>query len=764
MQLSRFPQLMLGGFLLVNTVTVLAQSAPADTLEEVVVTAQRRQEKLQEVPISMSAITGATLDNLGAKDFSDFASGIPNLAIGTGSGAGGNGSAFGVSSTRAVAIRGVAGNNTTAFYLNDTPVPLSLDPRVVDIDRVEVLRGPQGTLFGASSMGGTVRLVTREPSSEKFSARVEVEGSYTNKGGGGYSSSGTLNLPVIQGNVGLRLNAFSAFDPGLYTRTWGMAQDPRSPILPYPPGGPPSVGSKAHVGSEQSTGFSASLAITPQAVQGLSITPMIMYQHSASNGYPLADYTPDNFVQTRQFNLGDAVDDKWTFAGLTARQELAFGRFIASGTYFYRRAEDIEDTSDSNALVFWGLDYYVPAPLLNILFTKTYTQEVRFESTFEGPVQLVAGYFHSHSDRRFYEIYDSPGLDQAYQVSHPGAGGLGTDLQYTQNTPNTDRQKGWFVDVSLKLTDKAQVSAGVRRAYLDHEGAYTADGPLNGGHSGPPDTWSRHGENQTAPRFTGKYQFTPDHMMYLSAAKGFRIGGTNSLLPQDLCGADLAQLGLTNGEGFKSDSLWSYEVGAKDTFAGNRVRTRAALYRINWKNIQQSVYLPCTFSVTANSGAATSKGAEFEMDMAVIEHLTLNLAVGYEDMKITEATASSRTIVGQPLTGVPKWSGSVTAQYLIPLGEREAFLRGQWEFTSDRKSFINVAPQDGGRDLPAYNILNLRGGVKQGPWEATLYLNNVFDKRGIVGDLMPEGAELPDRPRWFVTRPRTVGLSLRREF
>ncbi len=130
-------------------------AAPAaEQLEDVVVTAQRRAEKLQDVPISMSAVTGATLENFGDKSFTDYALSIPNLAQSTGAGAGGNGNAFGVSSTRAIAIRGVFGNNTTGFYLNDTPVPMSLDPRVVDIDRIEVLRGPQGTLFGQGSMGG----------------------------------------------------------------------------------------------------------------------------------------------------------------------------------------------------------------------------------------------------------------------------------------------------------------------------------------------------------------------------------------------------------------------------------------------------------------------------------------------------------------------------------------------------------------------------------------------------------------------------------
>ena len=150
--------------------------------------------------------------------------------------------------------------------------------------------------------------------------------------------------------------------------------------------------------------------------------------------------------------------------------------------------------------------------------------------------------------------------------------------------------------------------------------------------------------------------------------------------------------------------------------------------------------------------------------MALIDHLTVNLSLGYEDAKITEATQQSRTIVGQPLTGVPKWSGSVTAQYSIPMGERSFFVRGQFDFTGARTTFNNVAPRDGGRELPSYGVLNLRTGMDQGPWELTAFLQNVFDKRGLIGDLIPEGAELEGRPRLFVVRPRTIGVQLRREF
>jgi iron complex outermembrane receptor protein len=219
----------------------VAASGPGAGIEEVLVTAQRRVESLQSVPVSMDAISGATLENLGDKNFFDYATSIPNLTVGIGTGAGGNGSGFGVSSTRSVTIRGVAGNNTTGFYLNDTPLPLSLDPRVLDIDRIEVLRGPQGTLFGAGSMGGTVRLITRQPSLEETSGKVDLEGSKVNHGDGGYSADATLNVPLIKGEVALRISAFSAFEPGYFTREWGFVTSPPvalrhcRPMLPRDP-------------------------------------------------------------------------------------------------------------------------------------------------------------------------------------------------------------------------------------------------------------------------------------------------------------------------------------------------------------------------------------------------------------------------------------------------------------------------------------------------------------------------------------------------
>jgi iron complex outermembrane receptor protein len=723
-----------------------AQTAlEATGLQEIIVTAQRRSEDLQRVPISMDAITGETMEKLGEKKFFDYASTVPNLSVGIGSGAGGGGSGYGVSSSRAVTIRGVAGNNTTGLYLNDTPVPLSLDPRAVDVDRVEVLRGPQGTLFGAGSMGGTVRIITREPTLEQTSGKMEADAAYVNDGGLGYSVDGTLNLPLIDKSVALRISAFSAFDPGYFTRQWGVDTVPSVELLP----GSPS-GSKSHVGASQNTGVMASLLIAPSLLPGLSVTPMFIYQRSIYNGYPLADYTPDDLVQNRPLNVAETVADTWDFASVTAKYEGRYGRFVGYATNFYQSGEDIEDGTDFAAGVLPGLPYFVAAPIWNDLYTESWSGEARFESTLPGPVQFVIGVFSELDERRYYENWFVPGANAA------SGGVLGTDNLYFSYQPNSDRQRAAFLNVSYDVTSALQIAAGMRWEYLANEFTDVGNGWFNGGASSAS---GKHSEVDKAPRFTARYQFAPNQMVYASAAKGFRIGGENlPLLP--VCGSQYT----SGGPQYGTDSLWSFEVGSKNSWLADRVKSRLAVYRIDWSKIQQGGVLnsTCDETVITNSGAAVSKGAEFEVDAAVLENLIINLAAGYEDAKITEAVPGSLTVVGQPLNQVPAWTGSATAQYSKPLGEeRSAFVRGVWTYNGSRVSFNN---SETGIDLRAYNLLNLRTGINQGPWEFALFADNVSDARGNLGDLIPESGQLPGRPRFLITPPRTIGLHVRRDF
>src|SRR6201996_4116391 len=214
----------------VATIGLLLAAEPvlADTVEVVTVTAERRVENLQSVPLSVTAISGDTLQKLGATEFADYAKAVPNLAYGTGNG-------FGVSTAREVTLRGVAGTNTTNFYIDDTPVPLSLDPRVLDLQRIEVLRGPQGTLFGASSMGGTIRLITKPADSDNEGGFLDAKGFGVNHGGAGYDVSGTYNIPIIQDELALKVSGYNSFTPGIYTREYGIATTPGFTV---PPGSP----------------------------------------------------------------------------------------------------------------------------------------------------------------------------------------------------------------------------------------------------------------------------------------------------------------------------------------------------------------------------------------------------------------------------------------------------------------------------------------------------------------------------------------------
>jgi len=434
--------------------------------------------------------------------------------------------------------------------------------------------------------------------------------------------------------------------------------------------------------------------------------------------------------------------------------DAGFGHFIGYGTYFYRNAFDDEDCTDTCAVIFFNFPYYVPAPAVNNLITKTWTGEGRFDSSFSGPLQFTLGIFDSLSERTYFQNYVLPGANVA------SGGTLGTDLVYSQASPNADRQLAEYVDITYSITSAFQVSAGVRDAFLKHTGTYIANGPLNGGLS---DSYSEHSEHDLAPRYTAKYEFAPDQLLYASAAKGFRIGGTNSLVPP-FCDSALAAAGLQNGQPFNSDSLWSYELGSKNSWLDGHLKSRVSVFDIDWNDIQQTITLSCTYAMTVNGGAARSKGAELELEAAPIDHLTLDVAGGYTDAKITEAPSHSLIVEGQPLNGVPKWTASTIGQYSIPTAVRTYFIRGDITYTGYRVSFNDIPATAGGRPLDGYGVVNLRFGANQGPWRAALYANNLFNKSAAISDLLPENVELPGRPRYFIVTPRTVGLDLRREF
>ena len=351
------------------------------------VTAERRSERASRtVPLSVTAISGETLEKFGDFGFSDYAHTIPNLSFGTGSD-------FGVTNGRTITIRGITGGRyrnglaTTSFYIDDTPVPLALDPRVLDLERIEVLRGPQGTLFGSSAMGGTVRIITKAATPQELSGGLDVQGFDINHGGARLRPLRFRQRAAGAGRTcgqvqRLHLVQAGHLHPRIRHRHHPRIYRPRIA----------AAGEQTHVGSDTEFGGMLSLTYTPAALPGLTVTPMAIYQSARSNGLALSDFTPDNLVQVRPLDVGESTYDAWSFESLTIKYAAPFGTFISSTTGFHRKTEDNEDGTEATTTVF-GQNYatpplgpdYLASPAPSFLDLTAFTQELRFESTFAGP-------------------------------------------------------------------------------------------------------------------------------------------------------------------------------------------------------------------------------------------------------------------------------------------------------------------------------------------------------------------------------------------
>ena len=554
-------------------ITVLRAGAAdtGDTLEAVIVTAERRSESIQEVPLSVTAISGDTLAKFSDVNFTDYAHAIPNLSFGTGSD-------FGITNGRTITIRGITGGRyrngqaTTSFYIDDTPVPLALDPRVLDLERIEVLRGPQGTLFGSSAMGGTVRLITKSAAPDKVSGFVDAQGFDINDGGPGYDVSGGVNLPLIPDELGMKASAYTTYKPGYFNRDYGIVTTPGYAL---PPG--QTTGVDKHIGSDIEYGGMLTFKYTPSVLPGLDVVPMVIYQDARTNGFPLADYSPGNLVQVRPLNIEESSEDQWTFSSLTAKYKMDIGSIIASSAWFHRHTEDVEDNTEVSA-TYWGPTYatgllpaeYLPSPAPSYLNLDSVTQEIRFESSFAFPVQLIAGLYYQHGKSHTGQDITEPVL-----VGQP----LYTYYPYIQDVPLSNNEAAEFGDLTYTVGG-LELSAGVRGSILEYNKHNLWYGWIN---EGLTDQYAGHREHSVTPRYTIKYQFTPDYMAYASAAKGFRSGGTNSI--PDQCGAGAGS--------YTSDSLWELR-GRHERHAARRPHEparRRLSYRLEQHSAEHSAAL-----------------------------------------------------------------------------------------------------------------------------------------------------------------------------
>jgi iron complex outermembrane recepter protein len=715
--------------------TAAGESPSSTKLEEVVVTATKRSESVQDVPVSITALSARDLQAMGAEQFFDYGTDIPNLSFGIGA-------SDGNLAGRGIALRGIQGSNTTGFYIDETPVLETLDPHIVDIARIEVLRGPQGTLYGAESMGGTVRIITEQPdvSARGITGQVHVGGSWTEHGGFNNIEEGVVNIPLVTDTLAVRMSAFQQFDDGYFNKDVGPYSAP-------PTGTLTQVGSMRYYGGQ--------IAIRWQPMSELSITPRIMYQRTEQDGVPYAYNYAENLVQREVFDLSTGGTDKWYLASLAINYTAPFGTFVSSTAYFDRNTFETEDDTDFVTYAF-SPPSPVPSPITRALDLRRFAQEIRFASTFHGPFQLLVGGFYSDSTR-----------PRNYEWTAQELNGVPNANVLTFIDSREAKEKAVFGDVSYDILTNLKATVGVRWFEDDDTFHQYTNGLFYGNvgttYDAPPTS-----ESGFTPKYLLEYKATPDVLLYGSAAKGFREGGENIALPPGPapigCDTDLHNLGLTATEvtNFKSDSLWNYEVGAKSSFADHRFTLNGAAFWIEWDKIQQLVSLPlCGYGITANSGHARSQGVELEFNGRLTPELTLGVAFGYEDARITEKGATPQP-VGSPVYQVPKTNYAANLEYARPLSaEWSGFARASYAYVGHSYSGNNYPPLE---YRPSYNIADLRLGGRRSRLELTAFIKNITNKHANLGDAILIGAEVPGMPRFVINQPRTIGLEGRYSF
>ncbi len=806
-----------------QTTTAPAQTqtsaAPAATgLQEVVVTATRREENLSKVPISITAMTSQDMEVRGIKSIDDIARFTPGLNIDQ------NG-------TNAISIRGISssgGSGTTGIYIDDTPIqmralafnPDEALPSIFDMDRVEVLRGPQGTLFGAGSEGGTVRYITTAPSLTTISELGRAEVDYTQFGAPSYEAGAAIGGPLIDGTLGARVTLWYRKDGG-----WIDMVNPSDP------------GQVVDANANHDETYMARVAFLWEVSGNWSVSPSMLFQkrdaHQGDSYWPIYS-SGSNFVNADPEVRGEP--DTYYLPSIKVRGDLGAVTFISDTSFYHRKEQtgyegteynlsfyqSLAGLGDSlmgaNGLTFPpGLDNYrSPASVDNA--QQNMTQEFRLQSS-DPNARLVwtTGIFLSINNQSYLEQIHDPMVDQFFQAlgytpnGVPGSGGtnpntglaafydqysnplgyqtpgqglnpLGIDPydSYYLMTHAKDEQEAIFAEGTYAITDALKATVGLRESHTEFSIDSVTGGPQL--FNTTTTRYASSDNNSFTPKVSLAWQMDPDNMLYATYAKGFRPGGGDNPLPPAAC--QLPSTSQTPST-YQSDTVDSYEIGAKDNI-DNRFRISSSVYYIRWNNIQQQITVPiCEISYITNLGQAVAKGADMQIEWLPVDPLTVELSMGYTDARFTQTTLSpfanpgnancastggycqiakdGDAIEGESGYANPPFTAALGLEYAFGVAGYDTSLRMDYEYQAHAK--WPTPSLDGSSfgtyqeplQLPSNSTINLRYTVHVGDLLVEPFINNLTDSQSFTGYESQDGTGLI---RAATFRPRTFGVTL----
>jgi outer membrane receptor protein involved in Fe transport len=736
-------------------------AADSAALGEIIVTAQRRAEDVKEVPTSISVLGGAAIENGHIGGLEDISRAVPGLSFQAGGGPGlDNIEMRGVSST--------SGSATVGIYLDDVPITVTnlfngaVEPRLFDLDRVEVLRGPQGTLYGSSSMGGAIRFISNQPNLTAWGGSVSSQISGTRHGGVNYDEQGVLNIPLVENQAALRIGIDVGEDSG-YIDNYSLANQL----------------TRRGTNDDKWSVLRLSARVVPD--ETLTITPALFAEWEKTGDTTV--FYPEEGLYLQQKEVQEPSVDHLLIGSLTVDKKWDRAELTSISSYFQQQFNRIEDGTAYNSQYLGSIidgdppggimnqGYQIgllPGPVYTWVKTSVLTQEFRLASapSADAGLSWIGGlYLSDYKVHRQFNAYIDE-LNQTFQSIYgipPQDAPVFAGTSFPNNSVATDdttqdeKQYAAFADVSYRIIPTLKATAGLRYSYAptifnDFQGGYFS--------TGVPPVSQRAKFYATTPKFSLTYDATRDLTLYASASQGYRIGGSETYVTPGLCATDLANLGLAAApQTFNSDSLWSYEAGLKARFFDDTLSINLDGYYVRWSNIQQTVSLPiCGETITTNVGDAESYGPELEINYRPIHDLTLGLSTEYTHDALTKVTSSVGASVGDHILNVPEWMATVRAEYAHPIADDiKGFVRADDDWTGPSNGAFSPTNPDYSR--PVYSVLNGSAGVDVHGIEISVFAKNLLDDRKII-----QRPALLFVPEAYTLRPFTLGLNVKTRF
>ena len=774
-----------------------ADTTRAERDDTIIVTAQKREENLQDVPIAITAFGTAKLEELQVNDFDDYARYVPSVSIQT--------AGPGFSN---VYFRGVAsGENanhsaslpSVGTYLDEQPITTitgALDIHVFDISRVEALAGPQGTLYGASSQAGTIRIITNKPDTSGFYGEANVELNNVAHGEFGYIGEAFVNAPLSD-SMAVRVVGWYRKDAGYIDNIPGSLTFPTSGI----------TFTNADLVEDDYNDvetYGARAALKIDLDDNWTILPQIMGQKQVSDG-TFAQESGLGELQVQQFNR-EHFEDKWVQAALTIEGKVGSFDMTYAGAYMRRQIDGESDYVDYayfyDALAGYGAYFYdnddnLVNPNQFILSDDSFTKqshELRFASPGDQPVRFIGGLFYQRQTHNIEQDYII--RDIADVITVPGTE---SNIWLTKQL-RVDRDYAIFGELTADVTSKLSVTLGTRvfryknslEGFFGFSSGYSSRTGVaacfrdDAGNLLPPivsggpctNLDKTTSDTDFIHRINATYKITDDALVYGTISRGFRPGGVNrrGTLPP-----------------YQPDFIDNYELGFMTSWLNNRLRFNGAIYQLDWTDIQLSFLGANGLTEIRSAGNARIRGAEFDLFARSMRGFSISLGAAYNDAEITEdfcaisnplfdctlpgPDGEDNDLLAPAGTRLPissRFKGNALARYEFPIGTMEGHFQAGLVHEGGRTSDLRLREREILGDLPSYTTVDLSAGVKSGSWSASVYVKNLFDENAAVGNTIQCTESVcgdPERltaigPKiyTFVLQPRTIGVRVGTKF